>query len=165
MQLADGTLLTFSKAMEARLCADIKDGHGSPLTMCSATANGVIRCWKAQHSLGGEDAYNSFTDATLVGAVPGRVLQSNNSGEIELKPPSRGWPGATLLQNVKRGTLPPPRAMADFESWWTQLVKALTLAKCEQRNEFRQLIMLEVAGVTAQHSRFSLHVAGRTTRA
>jgi hypothetical protein len=46
-----------------------------------------------------------------------QVLQSNNSGEIELKPPSRGWPGVTLLENVERGTLPPARAMADFGSW------------------------------------------------
>ena len=93
------------------------------------------------------------------------MLQSNNSAEIELKLPSIGWRGVTLLENVQRGTLPPARAMDDFESWWTQLVKALPLEKSEQRKEFSQLIMLEVAGVTAQPSRFLMHVAGRTRSA
>lgn len=91
MQLADGTLLTFSEAVQARLYADIKDGHGSPLTMCSATAIGVIKCWKAQHSMDCEDVYNSFTDATSMGAVPGRVgeLAGDAIMYLDLRPPSQ----------------------------------------------------------------------------
>ena len=86
-----------------------------------------------------------------------QVLQSNNSGEIELKVPPIGWQGITLTENVIRGLLPLSRPLADWVPWWGSLAIAVSEAnKSMQRKAFSELIQLQVCGVTAGCSSFQI---------